>query len=202
MIKEWRKGTNMEGEGRSFANVVADKRSGDVGWGKKPLEFFTKEEVRNRFSKACVGILRCFGFAVSVSSNIVKAWFYGLRVIPLGAKKCLIKEVEDGALSDFLGKDEVWWKDWFEEVTRWNDAVTDKFKVVWLRFYGVPAVAWCSEFFMLLANQVSSFISVDELTAYGNAMDVARIQVCMGFNMVIQNTVELFIDGKRHQLVV
>lgn len=83
---------------RSFVDVVAD-RTPEASFSnqiekKISLMFNSKPEVREIFSKAWAGVLRCPGSMSGLQQCIERAGFFALRITPLGANKCLLEGYE------------------------------------------------------------------------------------------------------------
>ncbi|XP_058747116.1 uncharacterized protein LOC131620113 [Vicia villosa] len=190
-------------DGRSFVEALnkPNSREGLVP-NLKSVAHVSSEEVRGRFAKAWIGVLRYPGSSHGIQKSIEKAGFFGIVISPLGAKKCLVEESDNGALSEFLGEEEGWWKEWFVEVVKWNVEALDASRAVWLRVFGIPCVGWNSEVFSSIANLFGSFISVDDSTASGRSFEAARIQVCIDLNCSIPDSVNLVLDGKAFSLFI
>ncbi|XP_058746048.1 uncharacterized protein LOC131618913 [Vicia villosa] len=77
----------------------------------------------------------------------------------------------------------------------------DSERVVWVRVYGVPCHVWGTDFFETLANQLGSFICVDDNIVSGDNMDIARVMIRVAFNFVLNNFMEVAIDGEVFNLV-
>ncbi|XP_058766958.1 uncharacterized protein LOC131640589 [Vicia villosa] len=121
---------------RSFVDVVADRFEGgdNLVIKKSPLIYSSMEEDRVRLSKALVGTLRIPGSGMGIQLQVERAGFFAIKVIPLGATKCLLEEIEEGSLVDFTKEGETWWQDWFSEVSEWKIDLVDPFRTVWLHF--------------------------------------------------------------------
>ncbi|CAI8603272.1 unnamed protein product [Vicia faba] len=91
--------------------------------------------------------------------------YFVIKVTPLGPNLCLLEETEEGIIEELTGERDEWWKQWFLEVRRWREEDVDEGRTMWIRIYGVPAHAWNCDFFMSLANQLGSFICIDENTS-------------------------------------
>ncbi|XP_058733620.1 uncharacterized protein LOC131605259 [Vicia villosa] len=190
-------------DSRSFADVVADKiPSGNQPMKFKSFAYNSKEEDRTRYSKAYVSVLRCPGSACGIQESIEIAGFFVIKVTPMGANKCLLEEIEDGVMAEFLKEYDSWWKDSFVEIAKWKDEDVDSRRAVWFNLFGIPILVWNSNFFKLLANTMGLFISIDSDTANGRSMEVARIQVKLDLFSSVQELFVVIIDGKPFMLVI
>ncbi|XP_058782131.1 uncharacterized protein LOC131656419 [Vicia villosa] len=183
---------------RSFAAVVAEESAG-VGKAantKTLLAFSSKAEDRDRLSKSLVGTLRIPGSGRGIEQRIERSGFFAIKAIPLGATKCLLEEREEGALGDFIKEGKEWWQDWFSDVSVWKEDSFDHFRTVWIRIWGVPVVAWNSEFFQSLAKEWGTLVCVDEATANRSSMEMARLQVLVKVGVVFPELVEVSIDNR------
>lgn len=50
----------------------------------------------------------------------------------LGANLCLLKELEDGFISELIGEGSTWWKQWFKMIRPWKNYDVDTGKVMWI----------------------------------------------------------------------
>ncbi|XP_058763210.1 uncharacterized protein LOC131636617 [Vicia villosa] len=120
---------------------------------------------------------------------------HAIKVSPLEGNLCLLEEMEAGYIEDFLGQKDNWWNMWFSEIKRWELGVVDEFIEVWLRIYEIPALAWHSDFFVKLAEAWGSFICIDEKTADGKVMDVARVMLRVPLATSFPNCLSVSING-------
>ncbi|XP_058775277.1 uncharacterized protein LOC131649535 [Vicia villosa] len=167
-----------------------------------PFSFQSKEEVRRRFAKAYVGILRFPGTAFNIQTHLELEGVFGVKVTPLGGNSCLLEELEEGFIEDLIGEGELWWKEWFSVIKKWEEGSVDGSRDVWVRIYGIPLHAWTAEFFVELAGSWGRFICVDENTSKGVAFDMARVMVNIPITRNIPETVPVNIDGRLFNLCV
>lgn len=66
----------------------------------------------------------------------------------------------------------------------------------------MPAQAWNSDFFVLLANFVGTFICLDESTSSGVRLDVARIWIRVALSSKLVESLTIRIDGKIFSLLL
>ncbi|XP_058755792.1 uncharacterized protein LOC131629006 [Vicia villosa] len=199
-VKPW---GGIRYNGRSFCDVVNNVPRRDcLVETQTPVVCVSSKEEIERFSKAWVGQLSILGSGNSIQKSIERAGFFGVVVSPLGAKMCLLEEIEDGAMAEFLGEDDGWWKSWFVGMSKWSKEVVDVSRAVWIRVFGIPCLGWNSTVFSSVGNRIGKFICVDEATAGGRKLDVARIQVCSDFTSTIPKFLDLKLDGNTFRLVI
>lgn len=39
-----------------------------------------------------------------------------------------------------------WWEEWFLDIAKWKEWDVDSSRAVWMDVYGIPALAWNTEF--------------------------------------------------------
>lgn len=125
-----------------------------------------------------------------------------LKVTPLEANKCLLEGLEEAVLKEFLKEGVSWWEKWFLEISKWKEEEVDSSKVVWIGVYGIPVLAWNAYFFLMLANSLGSFISIDNNTTDGILMDLARIQIKLNLCFILPSLVEVLIYGNLFYLLI
>lgn len=152
---------------RSFIDVVA-KRIPEATFRnqeeKKISLEFNLNMVRERLSKAWVGILWFPSSTFGIQQCIERAGFFALKVISLGANRCLLEGLEEGVLEEFLKGGASWWEEWFLDIEKWKDGDVDSTTAVWIDVFKIPILAWNAEFFVLLANLLGSLVCIDKNT--------------------------------------
>lgn len=86
------------------------------------------------------------------------------------------------------------------EVKSWIDEVLEKGRASWFRVYGIPAHAWNTEFFALLANSLGTFICLDDNFVFAMNMNVSRIRVRVPFSSNEAESLRVAIDDKTYKL--
>lgn len=101
-----------------------------------------------------------------------------------------------------MGKKENWWNSWFSEVKMWEMQCVDDCRDVWVIVYGIPVIAWYSKFFVSLAEEWGTFLCIDEKTAEGKVLDVARPMIKIPLLCCIPKYFSVNINGDEFKLVV
>lgn len=166
------------------------------------FDFQTDHSVRQRLEKAYVGRVCLPGSAYSLQNYLEMEGIFAIRVTPMGGNCCLLEDLEEGFIEDLIKVGETWWKSWFSIVEKWKAGCVDGNRDVWLRIYGVPLHAWCSEFFVSLGECWGRFICLDENTSKGEIFDVARLMVNIPISVKMPDYASVSIDGVIHNLYI
>ncbi|XP_058734163.1 uncharacterized protein LOC131605882 [Vicia villosa] len=155
---------------------------------KVVLNFQSNSDVRSRLDKAYVGKVCIPGSAYNVQTHMEMEGVFAIKVTPLGGNTCLLEEREEGFINDLIKEGKTWWQSWFTHIEKWEAGMIDSSRDAWFRIYGLPAHAWCSDFFVALAQSWGRFICVDEDTAKREVLDVARL--CGEYLLVLRDSEE------------
>lgn len=80
--------------------------------------------------------------AYNIQNHLEIEGIYAIKIIPLGVNLCLMEELEEGYIQDFIGEEETWWRSWFTDIRKWKEGIVDEFQDVWLSVYGIPTHVW------------------------------------------------------------
>lgn len=192
---------------RDFKTFVAVVANTSKNAGRKVIEgnlfrFKSNEDRRQRLKKAYVGKALILGAGYNIHMHMEMEGIFAIKVIPLGGNLCMMEELEEGFIEDFIGEEETWWKTRFSEVKKWEEVMVDEYRDVWLRVYGIPAHVWHSEFFVALTEMWGSFSCIDDNTAIGEEFDLARIMVKVPISFKTLDTTDVNINEKVFKLMV
>ncbi|XP_058763176.1 uncharacterized protein LOC131636584 [Vicia villosa] len=186
---------------RSFAAIVQGKEEENGNLNHKAIFSYSSQQVlRDRWRKAFIGEVIFAGDSYNIQTHLEIDGFFSIKDHPLGANLCLLEEMEEGIIQELIDEGEWWWKQWFKSIRPLKSRDVDSEQVVWVRVYGVPCHVWGTEFFETLANQLGSFICVDDNTVSGDNMDIARVMIRVPSNFVLSNFMEVVIDGEAENL--
>lgn len=160
------------------------------------LNFNWKVDRRLRLNKAYVGKDLIPGTAYNILMHKEMKGIYAIKVSPLGDNFCLLEELEEGYIEDFIGKEVLWWNTWFSEFKKWDEGMIDDSRDVWIKVYGVSVHVWESNFFMSFDEVWHSFICVDENTTSGKMFDVAWILLKVPSRFIFPKSIHVKIDDK------
>lgn len=91
---------------------------------------------------------------------------------------------------------------WFKDIKHWSINYIDNARVIWIRIYDVPSIAWFSYFFVRLANSLGSFICLDEYTTLKSCLDIARIMIRVPMLFALKESMKVEVDRKVFNLVI
>lgn len=124
---------------------------------KASVRVSSNEVDRRRFSKAMVGEVLISWSSFCMQSILEIEGFYNVRASAMGPNMVLLEDVVERALKEFMEEDNYRWKDWFKEVRGWKENETDSKRMLILRVFGVPCLAWNTIFFTYLENSMRDF---------------------------------------------
>lgn len=146
------------------------------------LSFDSDPDDIKRWSKAFIGEVIFSSETYNLQTHFEIEGFFAVKIISLGAKLCILEELEEGVISELLSEDNTWWKQWFSNIIPWSKGAVDSERVTWVRVHGVPCHVWKVDFFETLANTFGKFISRDMNFKEGFNMDVARFLIRVPLN--------------------
>lgn len=138
--------------GKPTQNVFSKKRN------EAELCFVVSEEEMDKFNKMYVGMVKNPG-----STHMVQEWmnmqgFFSVKVMPMGANKVLMEEMEEGIIPALLADACDWVYEIFDVVLGWSMQEVDNERVVWVRCHGFPAHVWNTDFFSSLARKFQHWV--------------------------------------------
>ncbi|XP_058783348.1 uncharacterized protein LOC131658029 [Vicia villosa] len=187
---------------RSYADVVVDKVQELPETSRNLLEFFSSVEVRNRLGKAFVGKVLIAGSTFGIQTKLEMEGIFAIKATPLGEWLCLLEESESGVIDSLVEEGELWWKNCFEKISKWEDCDVDSERSMWIRIYGVPIQAWNADFFVMLADSLGKFFCLDEGTVGDSCLAVARMRILVPLDFKLPDSVMVCIDGRDFRLVL
>ncbi|XP_058759866.1 uncharacterized protein LOC131633166 [Vicia villosa] len=195
---------NYVDKNKSFAEVVGkckvkDHKEEEV---KECLNYISSEAIKKRWKKAYIGEVQFAGETYNVQTHLEVEGFFLIKVHPLGAKLCLLEEIEEGVIEELINEASSWWTQWFKSIRPWQESDVDTERALWIRVYGIPCHAWSYDFFELIAKSLGNYICVDEETMLGSKMDIARILIKAPFVFALNEHMEVNIDGLMYQLIL
>ncbi|XP_058774299.1 uncharacterized protein LOC131648567 [Vicia villosa] len=191
------------GISKSFVDIVQGNNNSMEDKADTPaLCFKSSSDGLDRWKKAYIGEVLFSGESYNIQMHMEMEGFFSIKVHPMGANLCLLEEMEEGIIKELLDEGKWWWKQWFKNIRPWHTNDVDSERVMWVRLYGVPCHAWCSEFFEKIANLLGNFVCVDENTSAAANLDIARVMVRVPFNFVLKEQLVVSVDGEIFSLVL
>ncbi|XP_058759400.1 uncharacterized protein LOC131632679 [Vicia villosa] len=191
------------GKSVSFADIVQGNNKRKEDKVDTPMLCFkSSTDSLDRWKKAYIGEVLYSGESYNIQTHMDMEGFFSIKVHPMGANLCLLEEMEEGIIKEPMDEGKWWWKQWFKNIRPWQTNDVDSERVMWVRLYGVPYQAWCSEFFEKIANFLGDYICVDDNTSAASNLDIARIMVRVPFNFVLKEQMVVSFDGENFSLVL
>ncbi|CAI8593122.1 unnamed protein product [Vicia faba] len=187
---------------RTFADVLVNNSQKHISKVKLSFSFVSKEEDRKRLEKAFIRKSTILGSTYNIQTFFEMKGMFGINVIPLGVNLCLLQEKEDIVFDALFKEEDNWWKSWFSVIRKWSEGELDDTRLMWIQVYGIPAHGWHADFFVKLANSLSVFVCIDEITAPGSNLEVARIQLKVPLAFKLVECINVEIDGKCFDLTL
>ncbi|CAK8575102.1 unnamed protein product [Lathyrus sativus] len=108
---------------RSFANMVSERepKPGSKIWGGGSCaNLEVDEDWEQRLKRMRVGIVMEGGNAFNIQKIINEEGFFNIKVIPMGASKCLLEDNSGGDVEVFIKEARDWLELWFSEIRPWD----------------------------------------------------------------------------------
>jgi hypothetical protein len=167
---------------------------------KVVLSYEAEPKDLERFSKAFVGVAATPGTTYNIQNAFHSQGYFGVKITPLGSNLALLEGQEDGEVEALLEDAKDWLDQWFTEVRPWIPKDIDLERIVWLRIFGIPAHAWNDEFFARISKPWGSFLNTDDVTNKKLTMDVARILIRTSCQKVVDEFIDVVINGEYFHL--
>ncbi|XP_058783790.1 uncharacterized protein LOC131658522 [Vicia villosa] len=191
------------GQNRSFADVLQNKKSlRNSVVVSKSISFQPSEEASNQYFKAFTGVIKEPGVDVDIKRLFLEEDIFSIRVTYLGPNLCLLEDLIEGEIEEFIKVRKEWWQLWFSSIQPWNPSDVDKERLIWIKITGVPCYVWGEIFFKRLADLFGRFIKCDEGTALKSRMDVARICISTGHFGRVDECINVEIEGAFFSVLV
>lgn len=127
----------------------------------------------DRLDKAYMGIVENPGMTYNIQNSFHLKGYFNIKATPLGANLCLLEENEYGELEFLVSEEKDWLGQWFSEIRKWSPKDVDNERLTWLRSYGIPCHALCSEFFQFLTSTIGTYLCSDDETQNQSKFKVA-----------------------------
>jgi hypothetical protein len=109
---------------------------------------------------------------------------------------------EEGEVQALMEEAKGWLEQWFVEIRPWSPDNIDVERTIWLRICGVPIHAWNHNFFTQVVKPWGTFINADDGTKKNTTMDVARLMIRTSCQQVVDEFIDVKINGKIYHLRV
>jgi len=157
--------------GKSFANVVKD--DSQRRW-KGPI-IKTKQKVLPWMESSVIGQFRDELDYEQLGDEFVKGGMNMVRVRYMGDNLVLLTPREGNNMEELINLNKEWFESVFKKIEPWSAEHVAGHKVVWVRCYGLPLTLWNIDFFLKVAGEVATLVSVDESTVLWENLEYARL---------------------------
>jgi hypothetical protein len=200
---QWQERT-FKNEGRSYAQAVRRDSSKKQGEGEQHvfLSYEADQEDLLRCQKAFIGVVAQPGMSYNIQEAFHMEGYFGVKVTPLGSNLTLLEGQEEGEVQALMVDAKGWLDQWFVDIRPWSPDDIDVERTIWLRIYGVPIHAWNHNFFMQIVKPWGTFINADDGTSKKTTMDVARLMIRTSCQQVVDEFIDVKINGKIYHLHV
>jgi hypothetical protein len=190
-------------EGRSYAQAIGREKSmKHVGVQHIILSYEAGQKDMERLKKAFIEVVAQPGMSYNIQEAFHREGYFGVKITPLGSNLTLLEGQEDGEVEALMEDAKGWLDQWFVEIRPWSPNEIDEERSIWLRIYGVPTHAWNINFFDQVVKPWGKFIHADDGTSKKITMDVARILIRTSCQKVVDEFIDVKINGKIFHLRV
>jgi hypothetical protein len=188
----------------SYAQVVKRDRLEKQASGANRILFSYEaaQEDMDRLHKAFVGDVAQSGMSYNIQEAFHMQGYFGVKVTPMGSKLVLLEGQEEGEVEALMDDAKEWLDQWFSEIRPWSPDEIDNERTIWLRIYGIPSHAWNDNFFAQVVNPWGTFIKADDGTMKKTTLDVARLMIRTSCQQVVDEFIDVKINGKIFHLRV
>ncbi|CAL0322838.1 unnamed protein product [Lupinus luteus] len=134
-------------------------------------DFLKETHVKNLL----VGEVLNWEDTLSIKGEFLKRGIHSTVPIPLGRLHFLLKGDTEVNCSDLINMELDWCSALFRSISNWHPRLKTMEKIIWVRCWGVPVMAWTEEFFKFLAESVGVFVKVDDITLNMARVDFGRV---------------------------
>jgi hypothetical protein len=189
---------------KSYAQVVRrDPLEERVTGGQRVLLSYKAEQADLvRLQKAYIGVVAQPGMSYNIQEAFHMQGYFGVKITPLGSTLTLLEGQEEGEVQALMEDAKEWLDQWFVEIRPWSPSDIDTERTIWLRVYGVPSHAWNDIFFSQLVQPWGSYVKADDGTLKKITMDVARLMIRTSCQRVVDEFVDVKVNGKIFHLRV
>lgn len=185
--------------GRSYVpalqNIPETKGRKEIGLYDKINPFSSNSEEANHYKKAFIGRIKHPGIDVDLKKIFMEEEIFSTRVTNLGPNLCLLEDLIESEVENFINEKKSWREQWFDCIKMWESLDIDRERFAWIRIYGVPFHVWGEQFFRMLAESWGLFVKSDEGTSLKSRMDVARVCIKTKRMDRVDDTIKVQIES-------
>lgn len=163
----------------------------------RTLVLETYEEGINKCRRAYTGFLKNTYEASEIKGIFMEEGLFSIRVTMMGPNMCLLEDLVIGEAEAFLAECKEWLRGHFSCIKLWEPEGVALEILVWIRIAKVPCHAWGDKLFKQIAGVYGGFIMSDEQTFNRVSMTEARILIIYKFLSLINEEIQIIVDGTR-----
>ncbi|KAL5170332.1 hypothetical protein HKD37_11G032053 [Glycine soja] len=162
------------------------------------LDIFDDDKLR--YENVWVGRLKKLEIFERLEEEM--AWHLGPGVLAkyLGDDMTLLLGLSDTRAAAIIRDETEQGSSLFYSMVKWNPQLRTDNRLVWLRCWGIPIVAWKMENFRKLVAPVGDLVDVDDDIEHMQRLDRARILIRTPWPPLIQHEVAVHIEGENHRV--
>jgi hypothetical protein len=166
------------------------------------LKYDAEEKEVARLLKTFIGEVHSPGTTYNIQNAFHSQGYFGVKITPLGSHLALLEGQEEGEVEALMEDAKGWLDQWFSAIRPWKPQDVDLERIIWLRIFGIPVHAWNDDFFAQLTKPWGSFMHADNTTSKKITLDVARILIRTSCQIVIDEFVDVQVNGEIFHLRV
>lgn len=136
------------------------------------------------------------GSMYGVGKRLIEEGIFTVQAIPIGPSLCLLEEIIEGDLDNFLIKGGAWITKWFKEVRAWESTDVECARAARISIYGVPCFVRNKKFLEALLSDIGVCPNLNFLNSKPSHLDVESSMIFTANLEMIRNKVSLCLDGK------
>ena len=132
------------------------------------------------------------------------AWHVGPGISAkyLGDDMALLLGLSDKRAVEILREETEQASSLFYSLTKWNPKLWTENRLVWIRCWGIPVVAWKMENIRRIVAAVGDLVDVDDDVELMQRLDRARVLVRTSWPPLIQHVTVVHIDGASYRVSI
>lgn len=157
-------------------------------------------EDKARYQNAWVGRLKNIAIFERLEDEM--AWNVGPSISAkyMGDDMAILFGLSDIKAAEIIRQEKEQSSSLFYSLTKWSPQMRAETRLVWLRVWGIPLLAWKTDFMRRMVAAVGDFVDVDDDVEHMRRLDRARILVRTPRPPLIQHVAHVLIDGVRHRI--
>ncbi|KAL2639824.1 hypothetical protein AAZV13_06G193000 [Glycine max] len=197
---------------RSDPRNSAQRRNGtnassNQAWSQSSAHIDLPAGQKQWYSDAWVGRLKDVSSFLIVEDDI--SWELGTDVVPkyLGDDMTLLLGLTDSRAAEMMKEEHQSGSTPFYSLQKWNSNIRTNCRLIWVRCWGIPIVAWNTENIRKIVSVIGDLVDIDDDVEERRRLDRARVLIRTPWKPILQHLVNRRNlpgthrrgDVKRHQ---